>query len=239
MKPIRETDLYPPLRDWLENNGYHVHAEVGDCDIAARRGEELVLVEIKRAINLDLLLQAVRRQEADASVYVAVPAPDTVDKRWRELMRLLKRLELGLLVVYLESALPRVELAFHPVPQERRRRKTTTQSLLSEMSGRSLSLNQGGSNRRPVMTAYREQALGVAVALERLGPTSPKKLRAAGASQKAAMILRANHYGWFERVSIGQYGLVSAGKDAIAANKELTDLLRGKMHFDVDNEVSR
>ena len=42
--PLKETDLYPPLKDWLTAVGYTVHGEVGGCDLAARRGDELVLI---------------------------------------------------------------------------------------------------------------------------------------------------------------------------------------------------
>ncbi|MDR1044759.1 MAG: DUF2161 family putative PD-(D/E)XK-type phosphodiesterase [Candidatus Adiutrix sp.] len=216
-----ETDLYPPLKKWLEKSGYTVRAEVNGCDVAALRGRELALIELKRAINLDLLLQLVRRQEAEASVYAAVPAPKKVDKRWRELCRLLKRLEVGLILIYLDSPRRRVELAFHPQPRDRRRRKQATRALLAEMSGRCRDLNQGGSTRRKLVTAYREAAVGVAAALSRLGPCSPKALREAGASPKCAAILLKNHYGWFERPGRGLYALNDAGRAALVEYAEL------------------
>ena len=226
-----ETDLYPPLKAWLEKAGYVVRAEVGGCDVAARQGDDLILIEIKRAINLDLLLQVVRRQEAEAAVYAAVPAPRTVDKRWRGLTRLLRRLEVGLILIYLESARPRVELAFHPVRQEARRRKQTTRALLAEMSGRSLDLNLGGSVRQKIMTAYREEALGVGAALDRLGPTSPKALRAAGTSAKTGRILFDNHYGWYERLGKGVYRLSECGREALAQHPELVEGLLAGLKF--------
>ncbi len=37
----READMYPLLRHWLEQNGYSVNAEVGGCDIAARKVRRL------------------------------------------------------------------------------------------------------------------------------------------------------------------------------------------------------
>ena len=149
-KPVlRETDLFPPLRGWLKAAGYAVRAEVNHCDLAARRGNELVLIEIKRAVTLDLLLQAVRRQSAAAAVYVAVPTPAVRDRRWREIERLLKRLELGLLLVAADSAVPGVELRFHPAKQVRQRRKTITRAILTEMDRRSMDLNVGGQSRRP------------------------------------------------------------------------------------------
>ena len=229
MRKLRETDLYPPLKAWLEANGYRVRAEVGDCDVAAEKDGRLVLIEMKRAINLDLLLQLVRRQTADAAVYAAVPAPATGDRRWRELNRLLKRLETGLILVYLDSALPRVEVAFHPIEQQRSRSGNATRLLLTEMSGRSIDMNVGGGNRRKLMTAYREQSLHVAAALELFGPAAPRTLRRAGTPAKTGDILLKNHYGWFERLRPGVYGLSGSGREGLEEYAELTAKLREKL----------
>lgn len=226
-KKIRETDLYPLVKSWLEANGYTVRGEVDGCDIAAVMDGELILVEMKLAINLDLLLQVVRRQESAETVYAAVPVPERMDKRWRGLTRLLKRLEVGLLLVHAHSALPRVEVAFHPVRQERKRRKDRTRALLKEVSGRSLDLNLGGGNRQTLVTAYREEALGVAAALRRLGPCAPKTLREAGASAKTTPILYHNHYGWFERMAKGVYALTPAGEKALETYRELVEKIVG------------
>ena len=230
-KPLKETDLYPLLKEWLEANSYTVHAEVGGCDIAARKGDDLIVVEMKRAINLDLLLQIADRQRMADSVYAAVPAPAGIDRRWRSLTRLLRRLEAGLVVVYLESSRPRVEVVFHPLAHTPQRRKDAKRALLTEMSGRTLDLNVGGSNRTGIMTAYRERALCTAAALNILGESSPRRLRDIGAPDKAGAILLANHYGWFERVAKGAYRLTPAGRTALEAQRELVDTFR----FSADN----
>ncbi len=212
---LRETDLYPPLKHWLEERGYEVHGEVEGCDLAARRGEDLVLVEIKLAVNLELLLQVARRQRAAASVYAAVPVPKVMGRRWRELTDLLRRLEAGLILVFPDSPRRRVQLVFHPAPLERRPRPSAARAYLDEMAGRSRDRNLGGSTRRKIMTAYREQALAVAEALNARGPSAPKDLRAMGTSEKTGAILRDNHYGWFERLGHASYGLTEAGRRAL------------------------
>ena len=51
MEPLREKDLYGPVRDYLENLGYQVKGEVKDCDIAALRDGELIVVELKRGFQ--------------------------------------------------------------------------------------------------------------------------------------------------------------------------------------------
>ena len=43
-----EADLYPPIKAFLEAQGYAVKGEIGPCDIVAVRGDEPpVVVELK------------------------------------------------------------------------------------------------------------------------------------------------------------------------------------------------
>lgn len=230
---MKETDLYPPLKLWLESNGYKVHAEVGHCDIAAVKNDELIIIEMKRAINLELLLQSTRRQRMKAAIYAAVPSPRTNNRAWRERARLLRRLDIGLIVVNLHSARPSVQLLFHPGPYKPPKSKAQTQALLSEIAGRSKDLNTGGSTRTRLHTAYREQAITVAVALNALGPTSPKNLRNAGTSQKTASILRDNHYGWFNHLDFGLYSLSATGQQALVENADLVVCIREQLALTV------
>jgi hypothetical protein len=71
----------------------------------------------------------------------------------------------------------------------------------------------GGSTRTPLMTAYRQQALGCAVALVD-GPLRVRDIRAG--VPEAGKILQSNVYGWFERLDRGIYGLTDAGRAALA-----------------------
>ena len=71
---MREADLYPRIKDFLERQGYAVKAEIGPCDVMARRGREPpVVVEMKLTFSLDLVLQGVARQAMFEAVYLAVP----------------------------------------------------------------------------------------------------------------------------------------------------------------------
>lgn len=40
MSTLRETDLYPPVKLFLEAQGFEVKAEIGAADVVARRGDE-------------------------------------------------------------------------------------------------------------------------------------------------------------------------------------------------------
>ena len=55
MADFKETDLYEPIRAFLEEEGYQVQAEVKNCDIAAVKDGQLVIVELKKAFSLKLV----------------------------------------------------------------------------------------------------------------------------------------------------------------------------------------
>ena len=69
---ILETELYEPIRSFLEAEGYEVQAEVKHCDIAAQKEEQLIIVELKKAFNLKLVYQALERQSLTEYVFVAI-----------------------------------------------------------------------------------------------------------------------------------------------------------------------
>lgn len=214
---LRETDLYPAVRDFLAAQGFRVRAEVHRCDVAAQRGDDLVLVELKLALTLDLILQAIKRQKLTETVYLAVPRPTTraQEARIRSAKPLLRRLELGLLLVDNAAKPPSVAVAVQPLPVQRRRDPKARRALVQELAARTGDDNAGGSTRRPLMTVYREQALFIAAALHRFGPLAPKRLRALGAAPNALSILSRDVYGWFERVDRALYGLKPAGIEAL------------------------
>ena len=74
--------------------------------------------------------------------------------------------------------------------------------------------NRGGTNRRAIMTAYRQDALRRAVALDE-GPARVAAVRAATGVGRAPRVLQRDVYGWFERVSYGTYALTPAGVRAL------------------------
>lgn len=226
--PIRESDLSRPLRTFLEANGYSVRSEVMSCDMVATKDDEIVVIELKRSLTLQLLAQAAQRQRITDSVYVAVPAPKKSIhvREWRKLTHLLRRLELGLILVDIGATRSQVEIIFHPAPFERKKQKARRRAIIREIAGRTGDYNEAGSTRRKLVTAYREQAIHVACCLERLGPTSPKEIRALGACPKTLSILRGNFYGWFERVAHGTYALTAQGQTALVEYAHIAEHYR-------------
>ena len=53
---LAETDLYRPVKQFLEAQGYVVKGEIGPCDVVAVRGDESpVVVELKERLSLSLV----------------------------------------------------------------------------------------------------------------------------------------------------------------------------------------
>ncbi len=113
---MSEADLYLPVKRFLESQGYEVKGEVEDCDVAAVRGdEELVVVELKLSLNLELLLQAVERLAVTSRVYVGVPVGNyNLRRRRRQTVKLLRMLGLGLLVIDPEVERHGVDVVLDP-----------------------------------------------------------------------------------------------------------------------------
>ena len=107
---IHYTKLYDyPVKRLFENKGYTVNGEVCDIDLTASNGEELIAVEMKKSINMSLILQAIKRQRITEKVYVAVPRPEyrkRFYKEFKEKEYLLRRLEVGLILVALDVEKP-------------------------------------------------------------------------------------------------------------------------------------
>jgi hypothetical protein len=213
----REVDLYPLVRDFLVAQGFTVRSEVRGCDVTATKGERMVVVELKLGLTLELLAQAVRRQKVADLVYVAVPRPASAvrEARLRENLPLLRQLELGLLLIDFRDTPPGLEVALQPTTFQRRRNPRERQALLREVALRSGDDNAGGTRGRPLVTAYRENALCIAAELARGGAMEPKQLRALGTGEKTLSILRDNVYEWFERIDRALYRLNAAGVSAL------------------------
>jgi len=203
MGKLLESDLYGPVCGYLESLGYEVKGEVKDCDVAAVRDGELIVVELKRGFTLELLYQAMDRQRIADGVYVAVPLPKRgyMSPRIRDMQSLCRRLELGLIFVGFTSAgTPQLDVAVHPgAASAPRRDKKRRLAVIREHELRTGSANTGGVSRKKILTAYKEQALLVARLLREGGPLTAEEVRRRGGPENTAAILGRNVLRWFER----------------------------------------
>jgi hypothetical protein len=209
-----ETALYEPVKRFLEGAGYIVKGEVGGCDLVGiTEGEPplVVVCELKQNFNLELILQAVDRQAQSDEVWIAARVSlrgkgRESDRRFRDLCR---RLGFGMLGVGVADTVEIIVSPVSPLPRKNTRKRIR---LVEEHRRRRGDPTAGGSTRKPIMTAYRQQALACAAALQ-AGPLRPRDLKAT--TPIAAKILLHNVYGWFDRVDRGVYALTSAGKEAL------------------------
>lgn len=215
MTRVRETDLYLPVKRLLEGQGYTVKGEVGAVDVVAmREGDEPVIVELKAGFSLSLFHQAIQRQSICDAVYVAVPRGTgrASQKALAENQALCRRLGLGLISVRLADGF--VELHCDPAPYSPRRSKPRRARLLREFARLVGDPNNGGSTRRNLVTAYRQEALICLRMLADTGPSKASDVARATRVAHARRLMADNHYGWFERVSTGIYALSPRGMAA-------------------------
>ena len=209
MNKPRETDLYLPVKAYLEAQGYEVKGEIGAVDVMAVRGDEdPVLVELKLGFSLALLHQGIARQSVSDAVYLAIPKQG---KR-RALMNnvaLCRRLGLGVLTVRLRDGY--VEVLADPAPFKPRKVAVRKGRLLREFARRVGDPNAGGATRVGIVTSYRQDALRCATYLVGAGASKGAVVAKVAGVPKATQIMAADHYGWFERVSLGVYILTPKG----------------------------
>ncbi|MGV2939091.1 DUF2161 domain-containing phosphodiesterase [Mesobacillus sp. LC4] len=232
MTKLYEADLYEPIRKHFIKQGYRVNGEVHDCDLTAVKDDVLIIVELKLNLNIDLLLQATRRQRLTDLVYIAIPKPKRITrKRWNDITQLIQRLELGLIIVSFAGNRKKVEFKIHPEPYKRMTSKNTRKraALIKEIEGRSADYNIGGSSKTKIMTAYKENCIQIACYLEKLGQMSPKALAALGTGNKTPLILQKNYYKWFERVERGIYVITEQGRSELKDYPELVEFYLRKL----------
>ena len=215
MDNFKEEDLYGPVKDFFEKQGYVVRGEVLDCDIALVKGDALAIVELKKSFNMSLLYQAIDRQKMTGAVYIAIPRKVFMARRGH-ILHILEKMSIGLITVAMDSDMRHVEAHLLPDMAHGRNNKRT-KALLAEFNGRVFDGNLGGSTQRKLLTAHRERALHIACALEKIGQAKPMQLVKTYSCHKNTLhMLSRNLYGWFTKIDKGVYGLSEIGVGALA-----------------------
>ncbi len=217
MGTMRETDLYPPIKAFLEGQGYEVKGEVAEADVVACRGSDPpVIVELKTGFSLALLHQGVARLSVTDTVYLCVPRRTgrVAQRALKDNVALCRRLGLGVITVRLRDAL--VEVHCDPGPHAPRKSAVRKARLLREFARRTGDPAPGGATRAGLVTAYRQDALRIAGFLERNGPVKGAAVARATGVAAATRMMADDHYGWFERVETGIYRLTERGAAGLA-----------------------
>ncbi len=182
---------------------------------------EPIIVEMKTGFTLSLFHQAIKRQIMTDQVYIAVPRktgkPALVAIRRNKM--LCRRLRIGLLTVRMKTG--QVDMHCEPKPFIPKKQKAKKTKLLKEFASRHGDPNAGGMTSVGMMTSYRQGALRCAKVLHDEGACKGSYVAKMAGFEKATSLMAANHYGWFERVDKGIYGLTREGAQALEDNADL------------------
>lgn len=208
----READLYPPIKAYLQRQGYAVKGEVGAADVVGVRDDNLVVVELKLGFSLVLFHQGIERLGVTETVYLAVPAGGKA-KALKANVKLARRAGLGVLTVRLRDGF--VEVLADPGPYAARQSKKKKTRLLRAFARLEGDPNDGGATRHGIITGYRQDALKCARFLAVHGPSRGAQVKNWAEVPQATQIMAADHYGWFVRVERGIYDLTAAGRQGL------------------------
>ena len=125
-------------------------------------------------------------------------------------------LGLGLMVIDSGRETGSVKVLIDPGEYRPRQSKHRRERLLGEFQKRVGDPNLGGAEKRKgIMTAYRQRAIEIAQFLQEQGPTKASQIALALQEPKARDILYKDVYGWFDRLSLGIYGISPRGKQEL------------------------
>lgn len=229
---MKEAELFLPVKKLFEGMGYKVNAEVKDCDVTATYGDELIIIELKKNLSVNLLAQGLERQKSGAVVYIAVPKPKNYSpKTFKKTLYVIKKLELGLIFINLRGEDSYAEIVweveeFKPVTKNLKKRK----KILTEINGRTVDNNTGGVTGTKIATAYTEKCVHIACILKKYGEMSNAQAIKYGADEKKCYgILSFGAYGWFRRVSKGIFALTEKGEKEMNDYPELVSYYMKKL----------
>lgn len=229
-----EKDLFGPIKQFFEKEGYVCDGEVKDIDMYMEKPGEGpqsgVAIELKVSLDFRALQQAALRQKVVNTVFIGIFKPkDLRTHAFHDKVYLLKRLGIGLIFVSKRSGA--VEIYNEPVVTEiskyQSQNKKKKEIISAEFQKRKAKNNVGGVTGTKLITSYREDALLVLDALAELGgEATTKEVRALSKIDRATNIMHSNHYGWFAGVSKGVYRIRQAGYDALEEFEDALYILK-------------
>ena len=211
---LQESDLYLPIKTHLQTLGFEVKGEIKNCDIVAKKDDDIIIIELKLTLNITLLMQAVDRFTLADNVYIAIPKQTTMfKKKSKQVKKLIARLGLGLIIVDIQKTQQYVEVINDPQDYTPRKNKRKQTALLKEFTLRQGDTQKGGSTRSKAgLTAYRQRSIRIATFLLTQPTAKGAEIDKAIDEPQATQFLRDNYYGWFNKVDRGVYEISEQGK---------------------------
>ena len=214
-----EKDLFGPIKEYFEAQGFEGDGEVGDIDLYMEKNGSSLAVELKVTLDFRAVQQAALRQKIADTVFIGIFRPrDLYSRAFKDKLYLLKRLGIGLIVVSPKTQ--SVEIVSEPVVSElsnfQKKNKGKKIRVSGEFQKRKTRSNTGGVHATKLITGYREDALRVLDTLAELGgEASSREIKKLSGVENSTRIMYDNFYGWFENVSKGTYRLLDSGYAAL------------------------
>lgn len=225
-----EKDLFAPIKNYFEKQGFLADGEVNDIDLYMEKDDDNIAVELKQTLDFKAVQQAALRQKICDTVYIGIFKPSDLRSRsFGDKIYLLKRLGIGLIVV--SKRTKTVEVVSEPITSKlsdyKKRNKKKKEALSKEFNKRRAKVNTGGVHSVKLITSYREDALLVLDTLAELGgQASSREVKKISGIDRSTAIMHDNYYGWFEHISTGVYGIRQTGYDALEEFEDAIYVLR-------------
>ena len=209
-----EKELFLPTRLYFEKQGFSVDGEVKNCDLVAIKNDIVVVAELKKTFNISLVYQLMERKNSTPYVYAVIFRPKNFrEKKTKQMLKLIKLLGVGLLVVSDTSGI--IEEIVTPnndntgIKVNTEKRNTVSK----EFNKRDFKENTGGVNRKKILTAYRENSIAALCVADTYGVVETRKVK-----DNIKKAVQSNYYDWFYRIKKGIYGTTEKGIQAIKSN---------------------
>ncbi len=237
---IYEKDMYPALKDFFETNGYKVNAEVKGCDIVVSKDDYIAVVEMKLHLNITLIYQALDRLDITNNVFIAVKKPKKSFMKERSKMKkLVKKLNIGLILVDLSAIEKTVEVVVEPITSKKDKNTKKTRSVQKEIKGRRFDNNIGGSNKTKIMTSYKDLSIKLACICEQYTVINSKFLKENFDLENTYPVLYNNFFNFFIIYGKGDFGLSDEGIKMLDSEeyKDLVSIYRNDIKKKVEKDI--
>jgi len=178
---MKETDLYPPVKQWLEEQGYEVYPEIpigssgAVADVVGVREDDdgapiIVIVELKTSLSLALMEQCHKWRKRAHLIYAAVPALQR--RQWpRPGLRYLRMDGTGLLEIEERYNFDTKETYLKAQKTESAKwEDDVSLAWLSDLTDLHKTWTVGGTGKGGYLSQYRLTMLGIREYLEARSP---------------------------------------------------------------------
>lgn len=116
---MKETDLYEPVKKWLEAKGYKVFPEIElrgtRADVVGIKEGSSIIVELKTSLSRDLIDQGLRWRSRGSANLIYLASPKRTRPIPEDINDLLLKVGLGLITVHPDGCIEHIQSKSHLV----------------------------------------------------------------------------------------------------------------------------